>query len=167
MSSCDRRRALAALAGAALAAGLAGCGFAPAYGPGGGAGALLGRVAPDQPEGRPGYLLVRRLEERLGRATAPAYRLAYEIDLGQSDLGTTSTGTTTRFRRIGSVSYRLIDAASGAELLSDRVESFTGYSATGSSVATLAAERDALERLMTILADRIVDHLVVAAADLP
>jgi LPS-assembly lipoprotein len=48
-----------------------------------------------------------------------------------------------------------------------RVSDFTGFSATGSTVATLAAERDATARLMVILADQIVDRLVISASGLP
>ena len=49
--------------------------------------------------------------------------------------------------------------ASGSET------NFTGYSATGSTVETLAGERDAFERLMRILADQIAARLL-ATADL-
>lgn len=161
MSWCDRRLLLGALAA------LPACGFAPAYGPSGSAGRLQGRVALSGPEGEPGYLLNRRIDERLGHASAGTYLLETAVATDEADLGTTSTGTTTRYRIIGSVDFRLTEAATGAVLLSDTVDSFTGYSATGSSVATLAARRDALERLMTILADRIVDRLILAADELP
>ena len=50
-------------------------------------------------------------------------------------------------------------------MTSGTVNNFTAYSATGSTVATLAAERDALERLMVILGDQITTRLF--AADLP
>lgn len=164
MSWCDRRSVILGLGALAL---LPSCGFTPAYGPEGGAGRLSGAVGLAPPDGRAGYLLNRRLEDRLGRAAPARYMLETEIETGQSDLGTTSTGSTTRYRIVGSVSYRLKEAGGETVLAEDRVESFTGYSATGTSVATLAAERDALERLMTILADRIVDQLIVAAPDLP
>ena len=36
----------------------------------------------------------------------------------------------------------------------------TGYSATGTTVATLAAESDARKRLMTTLGDMVVDRLL-------
>ena len=45
------------------------------------------------------------------------------------------------------------------------VENFTAYSTTGSTVETLAAERDARERLMMILASQITARLY-AQADL-
>ncbi|HCQ58330.1 MAG TPA: hypothetical protein DIU10_10575, partial [Sulfitobacter sp.] len=53
----------------------------------------------------------------------------------------------------------------GQIVTSGKVESFTGYSATGTTVATRAAELDAQERLMVILADLVVSRLY--AADLP
>ena len=43
---------------------------------------------------------------------------------------------------------------------SGNVQNFTGYSATGSTVETLAGERDAQRRLMTILADQITIELL-------
>ena len=54
----------------------------------------------------------------------------------------------------------LTDTASGAQLGSGVVNSFTGYSATASTVVTLAAQRDAEERLMVILADQVVARLL-------
>jgi LPS-assembly lipoprotein len=47
------------------------------------------------------------------------------------------------------------------------VKSFTAYSATGSTVAGLAAEEDAATRLMRILADQIVARLVAVTAAQP
>ncbi|SFD70250.1 LPS assembly lipoprotein LptE [Roseivivax sediminis] len=164
MSWCDRRFVIAGLGALAL---LPACGFSPAYGPGGAAGRLQGQVALDDPGNRAAYMLHRRIEDRLGHAPSGRYRLSTSIDTSETDLGTTSTGTTTRYQVLGQVDIRLLDTASGAVLLEDRVDSFTGYSATGSNVATLASERDAEERLMTLLADRIVDRLIAVAPDLP
>ena len=44
-------------------------------------------------------------------------------------------------------------------MTSGTVQSFTSYSATGSTIATLAAQRDARARLMQILADQIAQRL--------
>ena len=55
----------------------------------------------------------------------------------------------------------------GARVTGGRVQSFTAYSATGSTVAGLAAEEDAGLRLMRILADQIVARLIAASASLP
>jgi LPS-assembly lipoprotein len=70
-----------------------------------------------------------------------------------------------RFNLLGSVAYSLRDLSTGATLTTGEVTSFTGYSATGTTVAVQAAERDAEARLMVILADQLLTRLL--AADLP
>ncbi len=157
------KRAFLLLSLAAVAA----CGFTPVYGPQGGAGALQNRVAVQAPDSRAAYLLTQRLEQRLGRATAPTYLLDTGLTITQERMAVTTNNITTRFNLVGRLVYRLRDAGTGAVLNEGRVDSFTGYSATGSTVATRAAERDAQERLMTILADQLVTRLLAISADLP
>lgn len=159
----SRRKTLIALS--ALFAGT-GCGFTPVYAPQG-AGARLDDIRVKTPGTRAGFLLRQRLEERLGRVDRGRYDLQVTPSVTEQGLATDSGGRTNRFRLIGAARYRLADAQSGAGLLSGQVTGFTGYSATGSTVATLAAERDALARLMMILADGVVDKLLLAADDLP
>lgn len=156
MSSPDRRAFL-------LLPLLAACGFTPAYGPGGGAAALSGRVTTAEPSDKDAYDLVARLEERLGRAEAAAWRLDYAIKTDPLGVGITPEGAVTRYHLTGSVEWRLIRLSSGEAELTGREETFTAYSATGSTVAALAAEQDAGTRLMRILADRIVTRLIAAA----
>jgi hypothetical protein len=67
----------------------------------------------------------------------------------------------------GAIDYSLTDRGTGARLAGGRVHSFTAYSATGSTVAGLAAEEDAAYRLMRILADQVVARLIATAASLP
>jgi LPS-assembly lipoprotein len=164
MSWCSRRLVLAG-----VGMTLAGCGFAPVYAPGGGATRLQGKVALADPETPDAYALNRRIESRLGRAPAGApFVLATRIATSQQDLGTTSAGEITRYRLTGRLAYSLARAGMTEDpFLEAETVAFTGYSATGSSVATLAGERDARRRLMIILADQMVDDLLLAAADLP
>ncbi len=152
----SRRTAL--LAPLALAA----CGFQPVYGTGGTGNALRNRVLVQAPDDRDSYLLVRELEERLGRAQTPAYELSLEIAKIEEDLAIDPAGDTRRFQLLGAAKYALTDTTTGRIVASGTVENFVGYSATGSTVATLAAEQDAQERLMTILADQVVNRLYAA-----
>ncbi len=161
MSSSDRRLFL--LSGLALGA----CGFAPAYGPTGSAGRLQGQVMLDPPETQEVYLLNRRIEERLGRAAAGRFALSVEVATEQDGFGTTSAGSTTRYRLTGEARYRLRDTVTDTLISERRAVAFTGYSAFGSNVATLAGARDAEERLMVILADQIVDQLLLLSSELP
>ncbi|MFB2530795.1 LPS assembly lipoprotein LptE [Paracoccus sp. p4-l81] len=158
MWSPDRRLVLAAL----LA--LAGCGFTPAFAPGGGAAGLLNQVRPDDPVDADGFAFNRRIGERLGPAADGArFRLATAISVKTAAQGITSTQAITRYALNGSADYTLTDAASGAVLARGNVASFSSHSATGTTIATLAAERDARDRLMVMLADQVVTRLIAVA----
>lgn len=164
MWCCDRRGFLKTLLAPALL--LSACGFAPAYGPDGGAQRLQGTIEIDEPVDRNSYLLVQQLEHRLGRAAAPQYGLSLALEVKQERMAIDATNITTRFNVIGRATYALRDLGDGKVLMSGNVDSFTGYSATGSTVATQAAQRDARERLMTILADQITTRLIAKAGEL-
>lgn len=159
MSWSDRRKVLALL----LAAPLAACGFAPAYGPGGAAAALRGAVALAEPADRDGFDFAARLEDRLGRASAPRFRLDWSVETTPVGAGITPTGAITRYTLQGKATFRLIRETDGDVVASGTAESFTSYATSGSTVATLTAEADAHRRLMVILADQVVARLIAAA----
>lgn len=138
---------------------LAACGFQPVYAPGGVGTALSGRVTVEAPDSEEGYLLRRELETRLGRGIDDEYRLVVAPRTTTQGQAVTAAGEITRFSLVGEATYELISRADGRSVASGSVDNFTGYSATGSTVETLASEVDALERLMTILADQVVAQL--------
>ena len=158
----NRRRFGVILAAAALA----GCGFTPVYGPDGTGAALLGQLSLDPPQDRNDYLLQRRIEERLGQATAGAWRLSTQIKTDDIGLGFTTDGDITRYNINGTTDYTLRRTGSSGIFRQGKIQHFTSYSATGTTVATLAAKRDAEVRLMTILADQIIDQLLIISEDL-
>lgn len=162
MWSSDRRTFLA-LTGAAL---LGGCGFKPAYGPEGAARGLLGAVELDAPKTRDDFAFVHQLSARIGAPVTPKYALSYDISVERRSLAITSANATTRYTLSGGVTYQLRDAESRQKLLSGELSSFTSWSATGSVVATQAAEEDAHRRLMVILADRLVTQLIAQSGAL-
>lgn len=157
MSSPDRRTVLWM-----LAAPLAACGFTPAFAPGGPASGLQGSIRAADPVDKNGFDLVERLEERLGRPEAAPYALGYSIGTYAVGVGITPENATTRYNLIGQVDWSLTNAA-GVLVTAGRAQNFTSYSATGSTVAGLAAEEDAAYRLMRILADQIVTRLTATA----
>lgn len=161
-SSLARRNVLKSLAGLGLA-GLAACGFSPAYAPGGAASRLHGRTLLPDPNSEESYLLIRELEQRLGRAGSVDYALELTLRISESRLAVNAANDTTRFRVSGDLDYKLRDA-SGALLTEGQVTNFTGYSATGSTVATQAAGRAARARIVTMLADLLMSRLI---AELP
>jgi LPS-assembly lipoprotein len=159
-----RRRALIALS--ALFAGSA-CGFAPAYGPQGSASALQDNLRVTAPNRRDGFLISQRLEDRFGRNDAGRYVLNVTPEIRRLGLATSVEGTTNRFQLTGFTNYVLRDTQTDTVVRRGRVTNFAGFSATGSTVATLAAERDAAARLMVTMADQVVDRLVLSADGLP
>lgn len=156
MSLPDRRTVLTLLA----ALPLAGCGFTPAYAPGAAGNELRGRVAVQAPVSRNDFALTSRLETRLGRPDAAAYDLGYAVTVNVISGGITSDNDITRYTLNGSVAYSLTERATGQRVAGGTVRNFTSWSATGSTVAGIAAEEAAAARLMQILADDIVTRLI-------
>ena len=147
----DRRSLLAGLGALALT----GCGFRPAYAPGGTGRALQGRVRAADPVTRGDYQFVMALEERLGRPEAVRFDLAYVITVERI------TGTT-RVLLTGRADYTLTEA--GAERARGRVTAETAYSITATQLAVQTAEDDAEMRLMRMLADSVVLRLLADPA---
>ncbi|WP_066704632.1 LPS assembly lipoprotein LptE [Celeribacter ethanolicus] len=161
MSSFDRRTFLISLAA------LTGCGFSPAYGPGGAGALLRGKVDIDAPWDRESYNLNKRLTEQFGPSETPLYRLTYKISTSESQVGITRDQEILRYHVEGQVNYTLLNIATGQPLIARYVSSFTSYSATGSSVDTLTASRDAYARLMVLLADQMVSQIITLATPTP
>ncbi|EIE50600.1 hypothetical protein AL036_15290 [Salipiger aestuarii] len=160
MSSPDRRLVLLG----ALALGA--CGFTPVYGPAGQGGLLLNAVALPEPENRNEYDFNMRFEERMGRGTGP-YALTRALRVNETGLGSLSDGQTTRYQLTGRAQYVLTLAGGSEPLISGHTDAFTGYSAAGSSVSQQASSRDAHSRLMVLLADQVIDRLLIDADQLP
>ncbi|MCY3985386.1 MAG: hypothetical protein OXE85_15880 [Roseovarius sp.] len=140
---------------------LAGCGFAPAYGPSGSGSLLQNSIAIDEPSTNTEYLLVRYLEERLGRAASAKYGFSYSIGVVEDAIAVTTDNVNVRVNLVGSVDWELNDIEEGELLASGSESGFTSYRAIGSTVAISAAKRDATERLVNILGDQTVAKLLV------
>lgn len=133
---------------------LAGCGFQPSYGPAGSATALRGMVRVAVPDDRESYTLAHKLEDIFAQPLDEKYLLTYEIKTDEDAIGITPDQEITRYHVNGTVTYALTTTADGQTIASGNVTSFTAYSATGSTVSSVTATRDAYERLMSILADK-------------
>ncbi len=163
MSLSDRRSFLLSLPVLVLTGA---CGFSPVYGPDGTGAALYGKIAVAEPVDRETYLLVQELEQRLGRATTPQYDLSLALLTDTEGQAVTASGDITRYSVVAEVEYLLTPRGAETPVARGVARNFTGYSATGSTVETLASERDARQRLMVILADQIVAQ-IYSTAELP
>ena len=141
---------------------LAACGFSPVNTPGN---TLVGKISVSEPDSRESFLLVQRLEERLGRTRNAQYELAMNLKISETGLAEDATAQLRRFNVLGQADYTLRNVTTGEITASGSVDNFTGYASAGTTIATLAAQRDANERLMTILADDIVKRLQLLQLD--
>lgn len=137
------------------------CGFTPVYRAGGPAAKLQGDVLVDAPQTRSAFILVEHLEERLGRGTAARYGLSVDMSFEEEGLAISGSNNVTRFNLLGEARFDLRQLETDETVLSDTVSSFASYSASAQPVATLAAERDAKDRLIRTLADQIVAQLIL------
>ncbi|GFE66259.1 LPS assembly lipoprotein LptE [Litoreibacter roseus] len=155
MLSFDRRFFL--FAGAAVA----GCGFEPVYQSGNATSGLRRDIGVRAPDTQLEFTFVEQMESRLGQATAPKYVLDYSIRTSESGLAIRDANDITRYNVLGTLSYTLRDAQTRKPLIDGTINTFTAYSASEQPVATLAAQRDASDRLMVSLADKAISQLLV------
>lgn len=152
--SWSRRGVL--LAGLALAA----CGFTPVYGPGGVGGKLFGKIRAADPKTPDDFSFAGRIAERMGPDSAARFALDYRLRIAVVPQAITTDEITTRYALNGSADFVLTDTATGRVVTRGQVSSFTSYSTTGTTIATMAAEQDAHERLARMLADQVVTRLI-------
>ncbi len=157
MSSYSRRFVL--LAPLALAA----CGFTPIYGRGTAAEALNGKIALGPVEDRLGFEFYEQLENRLGRADSPLYRLDITLTVSSKGLAITQDNAITRYNLAGVANFTLTRIADDNVVLQDKLRAFTAYSATSSAYSTFISERDARRRLAVTLADQIATRIASSA----
>lgn len=142
---------------AALA--LAACGFAPVFGPGGTGTRLQDKVRTADPRTPDDFAFAGRIAERLG-PDGTRYELDWRLRIAVVPQAITPDEITTRYSLNGTASYVLTEIASGRTVARGQVSSFTSYSTTGTTIATLAAEQDAHKRLARLLADQVVTRLL-------
>lgn len=147
---------------------LAACGFSPVYGPGGSGSRLLGKVRTEDPKTPDDFAFSGRIAERLGPDNNATYALSWQMRIAVVPQAITQDEITTRYALNGTVVYILTDRATQRVITQGQVSSFTSYSTTGTTIATMAAEQDAHERLARLLADHVVTRLLaVDPATLP
>ena len=163
MSLFNRRHIISGL----IVLSLGACMFKPAYGPNGLASALSGQVLVSDPVDKNSFDFFQRLSNRLGIPTVPRYRLNYALTTSVANVGISQANVLTRFNILGTISWSLIELESDQIVASGKIDNFSSYSATGSTVAELAAKEDASLRLMRMLADQVLLEMIAQSQKLP
>ena len=144
-----------------VALALAGCGFVPVNSVSSKSQMLRNTVLVQAPTNRVEFELVRNLEVQLGQATSKLYGLRYKLNVDEDIIIVSAAQEINRFSLVGVLEYSLVDN-DAMVLLSRTAKSFTGYSATGTTVATQRSKRDAYNRLMVILAKQVSNSLLTS-----
>tara|TARA_B110000881_G_scaffold163846_1_gene146939 strand:+ start:230 stop:646 length:417 start_codon:yes stop_codon:yes gene_type:complete len=121
---------------------------------------LRNTVLVQAPTNRVEFELVRNLEVQLGQAVSKLYDLQYKLSVYEDIVVVSAAQEINRFSLVGLLEYSLVDSG-GVVLLTETAKSFTGYSATGTTVATQRSKRDAYDRLMVILAKQVSNSLLI------
>ncbi|GLK66240.1 hypothetical protein F8A10_11055 [Paracoccus kondratievae] len=144
---------------------LAACGFSPVYGPGGTGGKLFGQVRTADPRTPDDFAFAGRIAEQLGPEKDARFLLEYRLRIAVVPQAITRDEVTTRYALNGTADFVLTEASSAREVTRGQVSSFTSYSTTGTTIATMAAEQDAHDRLARMLADQVVTRLLAVQPD--
>ena len=121
---------------------------------------LLGVVSIQEPSTQDEFIFYSRLIDRLGEF-GDRYVLNYSISTSSEDRALNFDGTPHRITIVGSVSYSLKDSKNGEILISEKEEMHLSFSNSGSTAAVLNAERTTNEQLVVLLADKVIDRLVL------
>ena len=162
MSSFDRRRVLALIAGLAVA----GCRFEPAMRKGSPAATLPGQFTYSVPGGRTAFLLEESLRTQLGPATGvPEYSIYVTLAINESKAAATGSGGVDRLALTGTADFTVSAAADGTELTEGTVQGMVTFSSNDEVIVSDAARQDAEQRLVNLLAERIATRLILTSAD--
>ncbi|WP_281969155.1 LPS assembly lipoprotein LptE [Roseovarius nanhaiticus] len=149
-------RAAPLLAAYGVIVSLAACGFTPVYAPGTQIDQRFSEIEVAPPNNRFEYLLVRNLEERIGRNPSGDTLLNHTLIIFEEGLEVVGAA---RSQIVGEVRYQLVSKDTGQVIATGSVKSFTAYSP--SSQVLVATQRDTAERLMQILADKTISDLTI------
>ena len=121
---------------------------------------LLEVISIQEPNTQNEFIFYSRLTDRFGEF-GDRYVLNYSISTSNEDSALNFDGTPHRITIVGSVSYSLKDSKNGEILISEKEEMHLSFSNSGSTAAVLNAERTTNEQLVVLLADKVIDRLVL------
>jgi LPS-assembly lipoprotein len=139
---------------------LVGCGFEPVHRSASKSYGFSNEVFVQAPKNRGEFELVRNLEIHFGPPAEKRYHLRYKLTVDEEIVDVSVAQELNRFNLVGLLEYSLVDV-DGVVILSEAAKSFTGYSGTGTTVATERSKQDSYDRLMVILAKQVSNNLLI------
>ena len=139
------------------------CGFSPLYNQHNSAN-LTEKIRIQEPNTQNDFAFYLQLTNRFTEGGSK-YILNYAITSSKKDVGINFDGTAHRVEIFASVSFSLIEAELGVELLSDKEAMSLSYSNFGSTATVLNTERITNKQLMVLLADKVADRISLAIVE--
>ena len=150
-----------------LIAGLlsfAGCGFQPIYHGDELGGLTMGQFDVVAAGDREGFVLEELLENRLGQAgSSPAYTLSVSLEVTQREIAISGAGGIDRFATEGTALFEVREQTDEPALYAGEVSGSASWTSNQATVGTSAAKLDAMDRMLTQIADRIVTRLIASS----
>ena len=119
---------------------------------------LAEKISIQEPKTQNEFIFYSQLTNRFSEGNGK-YILNYTIETSKEDSGLNFDGTVHRIKVSGSVSFKITDAETGGEVLSDKEEMYLSYSNFGSTAAVLNADRITSKQLLVLLADKVADRI--------
>ncbi|MDI7775808.1 LPS assembly lipoprotein LptE [Asticcacaulis sp. EMRT-3] len=162
MRRLSRLSGLAAALTLAVALPLSGCGFVPLYAQKG-VTSGLSEIDLVVPQTRTGYFLEQSLRNQLANdaATPKLYTLKIALKENHYGIGYQVDDTSTRSEITASVSYVLIDKASGKTLYQDGFSDTVTYDTTRSPFTGVVSQQDGQKRIATDISQKIQTALAL------
>ena len=137
--------------------GTASCGYTPVHAPGSETSQALSEIIVAPPgNNRASYIFVVNLEDRIGRNLDGNKVLQHRIGIRQQNFGSFGRPFN-RTQMIGKVTYRVVSLEDNRVLFGGAVENFVTF-LTNDDITT-SVRKNAIEDLMTILADQLKTDL--------
>ncbi len=144
---------------------LCGCGYQPVYKKNEPGGMSLGEFEVTVAgSGRDAFIIEELLQNRLGQAgVAPDYTLSLSLWVRDREIAIGGAGGIDRTATDGTAWFRVHDRASGRKLLSGEVSGSVSWSYKDKITGAAMPWRDARNRLLTQIAERIATRLIASS----
>jgi len=160
MSLSDRRTFLAGLG----LLGLGACGFQPVLKAGGAARGLRGQIRFNLIESRAGFVLLEKLEKAFGDGGLNArFQAKTELNFEEQELVLIAATSLTRVTLFGGVKVAITDTTKDAIVFEDKIRDVVSFTTSAETAVTIASQQDAKDRLVGVLAERLILQLNATA----
>ena len=143
---------------------LSNCGYTPIYSNSNFKNKELQAISVKNIKDRSGQILKANLSDQLnpeGKKTLAKYYLEVKLSEGKESLGYRRDMSATRSNLILTVKYDLKDIKGGTSILKSSIEATSSYDIVESLYATIIAEKDARNKGLKIISDKIINEIAV------